>query len=116
MQPFTQHNESWRRGTSSLQLAALSRSDFDIPPRTRRLIAVAGAAGIVVSAAGSLVGGQDQTIELDKILHFSGYAILAALFVLALRPLLFGLSWGFRNSPPSKRSLPRRCTGWSWWN
>jgi CRP-like cAMP-binding protein len=89
MQARSPHNESRRRGTSSLQLAALSRSDFDIPPRTRRLIAVAGAAGIVVIAVGSLVGGQDQTIELDKILHFSGYAILAALFVLALRPLLF---------------------------
>ena len=53
MQPFTQHNESRRRGISSLQLAAHSRSDFDIPPRTRRLIAVAGAAGIVVIAVGS---------------------------------------------------------------
>ena len=50
---------------------------------------MAGAAGIVVIVVGSLVGGQDETIELDKVLHFSGYAILAALFVLALRPVLY---------------------------
>jgi CRP-like cAMP-binding protein len=62
---------------------------FDIPPRTRRLIAVAGVAAIVVIAVGSLVGNKDQTIQLDKVLHFFGYAILAGLFVLALRPVLF---------------------------
>ncbi len=77
------------RGISNLQLALRAQAGFDIPPRTRRLIAVAGLAGMVVIVVGSLVGGTDQTIEVDKVLHFSGYAVLAALFVLALRPLLF---------------------------
>ncbi|MGE0758980.1 MAG: cyclic nucleotide-binding domain-containing protein, partial [Pirellulaceae bacterium] len=52
-------------------------------------IAVAGVAAIVVIAVGRLVGGREETNELDKLLHFSGYAILAGLFVLALRPVLY---------------------------
>ncbi len=83
------HDRSRRRGISSLQLALLSRNAHGVPPRTRRLIAVAGASAIVVIVVGSLLGGKDQTIELDKALHFSGYAILAGLFVLALRPVLY---------------------------
>jgi hypothetical protein len=89
MESRPQRNPSHGRGSSSLQLAFLSRSVFDVPPGTRRLIAVAGVAGIVVVTVGSLVGGSEQTIEVDKILHFSGYAILAFLFVLARRPTLY---------------------------
>lgn len=50
---------------------------------------MAGVAGIVVVTVGSLHGGSDQTIEVDKILHFTGYGILAFLFVMALRPVLY---------------------------
>jgi CRP-like cAMP-binding protein len=89
MKSTSQGGRSQGRGVSSLQLALLSRSVFDIPPRTRRLITVAGVAAIVVIAMGSLVGGSDHTIKLDKTLHFLGYAMLAGLFVLGLRPVLF---------------------------
>jgi hypothetical protein len=37
----------------------------------------------------SLVGHQPGTIRVDKIIHFSGYAMLAAVFVMALRPAHF---------------------------
>jgi CRP-like cAMP-binding protein len=42
-----------------------------------------------VIVVGSLIGGRDPTIEVDKVLHFGGYAVLAILFVLALRPVLY---------------------------
>jgi CRP-like cAMP-binding protein len=89
MNRFSHTNHSRGRGISSAQAALLSRAIFDIPPRTRNLIALAGVAGIVVVAVGSLNGGSEQTIQVDKILHFTGYFILAFLFVLALRPVLY---------------------------
>lgn len=89
MTSTSQHDSSRGKGVSSRQMALLSGAVFDVPPRTRRLIAVAGAAGVVVITVGSLVGGSEQTIEVDKILHFAGYAVLAVLLVLALRPMLY---------------------------
>lgn len=89
MESRSRHNPLGGRSISNLQVALRAQASFDIPPRTRRLIAVAGLAGIVVIVVGSLVGGTDQTIEVDKVLHFAGYAVLATLFVLALRPLLY---------------------------
>ena len=71
------------------QLALLSRSIFDIGPRTRLLFLIFAIVGIGLAFMESLVGRQPQTIPLDKIIHFSGYFILSATFVLALRPLLF---------------------------
>ena len=71
------------------QLALLSRAIFDIPPRTRYLLVIAGVIGIVLVTMESLVGRQEHTIPLDKIIHFSGYFVLSLTFVLALRPFLF---------------------------
>jgi hypothetical protein len=68
------------------QLALLSKSVFDIGPRTRFLFLMFGAIGIALAFMESLVGRQPQTVPLDKIIHFSGYFILSATFVLALRP------------------------------
>jgi len=59
---------------------------LDIPRRTRLLLAAAGLVGIALVAVESLVAGQPHTVHTDKILHFSGYAILALVFVLATRP------------------------------
>ncbi len=69
----------------ALQRAAL----LDVPPRTRLVIGVAGVAGIGLIAMASLVSGQEQYIQTDKIIHFSGYTVLATVFILALRPILF---------------------------
>ena len=44
---------------------------------------------VVVVVVASLEGGQEHTIEVDKLLHFGGYATLAVIFVLGLRPALF---------------------------
>lgn len=71
------------------QLALFSRAVFDIPPRTRRLLVIAGVGGIVILTMECLVGRQDHTVPLDKIIHFSGYCVLSLTFVLALRPILF---------------------------
>ena len=73
----------------SLQLALLSQAVLDIPPRIRFLLTAAGCSGITIIVVESLVGGKDQTIHLDKIIHFTGYAIVAVVFILALRPLYF---------------------------
>ena len=73
----------------SLQLALLSQAVLDIPPRTRFLLTAAGCSGITIIAMESLVGGTEHTIHLDKIIHFTGYAIVAMVFILALRPLYF---------------------------
>ena len=69
------------------QLALLSKSVFDIGPRTRALILMAGMVGIGLAFMASL--DSHKQVPLDKIIHFSGYFTLAATFVLALRPILF---------------------------
>lgn len=80
-----------------IQLARLSRGVPDILRRSRLLLTAAGLVGIALVAVESLVAGQPHTVQTDKILHFSGYAILALVFVLALRlraclPALLGLA------------------------
>ena len=77
------------RSIKDLQLALLSRAVLDIPPHTRLLIIIGGIIGVGLIAMESLVGNQPQTVQTDKIIHFSGYATLALVFVLALRPILF---------------------------
>lgn len=74
---------------NNYQLALISKSIFDIGPRTRYLILLVAIIGITLAFMESLVGRQPQTIPLDKIIHFSGYFLLSTTFVLALRPLLF---------------------------
>jgi len=81
---------AYARAGAALPAGARSR------PRTARLIALAGAAGVVVVVVGSLVGHRPATIAVDTLLHLLGYAVLAALFVLALRP----------------RAICRRCLAW----
>lgn len=68
-------------------LALLSRSVFDIGPRTRMVILMFGMIGIAMAFTASLVSRQN--VPLDKIIHFTGYFILSTTFVLALRPMLF---------------------------
>jgi hypothetical protein len=82
--------DSSSRPLRKRQLALLSSSVLDIPPRTRAVILVAGLAGVGLIVMGSLLsGGKPDYVETDKVIHFSGYAILAFLFVTALRPALF---------------------------
>jgi len=69
------------------QLALLSRSVFDIGPRTRFMMLIFGIIGVALAFMESLVSGQQ--VPLDKIIHFTGYFTLATTFVLALRPILF---------------------------
>jgi CRP-like cAMP-binding protein len=68
------------------ELALYSRRVLDIAPRTARVITFAGATGVVFLVVGSLLGNRPATIGVDKMLHLSGYAVLAALFILSLRP------------------------------
>ena len=72
---------------SDYQLALLSKSVFDIGPRIRFLILMAGVVGIGLAFMASL--DSHKSVPLDKIIHFSGYFTLSATFVLALRPILF---------------------------
>ena len=69
------------------QLALVSRAVFDIGPRTRVVILMFGMIGIAMAFMASLVS--HKQVPLDKIIHFSGYFILSATFVLALRPVFF---------------------------
>jgi CRP-like cAMP-binding protein len=68
------------------ELALRSRPVLDLAPRTARLIALAGSVGVVLVVVGSLVGDRPATVAIDKLIHLAGYAVLAAIFVLALRP------------------------------
>lgn len=77
---------------STGELVSRSSPVLDLAPRTARLIAVAGAVGVVLVVVGSLTGNQPQTVEVDKLLHFGGYAVLAALFVVALSPRRYVLA------------------------
>jgi VanZ family protein len=67
-------------------LVLRSGAVLDIPPRTARLLALVGAIGVITIIVESLVGNRLETIEVDKIIHFMGYATLAVVFVLSLRP------------------------------
>ena len=77
------------RSLEDRQIAQLSGMVLDIPPRVRLVLVIAAVTGTGLVAMHSLVGGQPGTIAVDKIIHFSGYAILAAGFVIALRPVHF---------------------------
>lgn len=81
--------ESRRPDRAEVQLAQLTGMTLDIPPRVRLVLGVAAITGLGLVVMQSLVGHQPGTIRVDKVIHFSGYAILAATFVLALRPTLF---------------------------
>jgi len=62
---------------------------FDVPPRTRRVIAVAGLAGLGLLVMGLLARPGAERLQVDKALHVGGFFAIAALLVLALRPVQF---------------------------
>ena len=62
---------------------------LDIPAGTRHLLVITAVIGLIVAVVASLEGGQEYTLEVDKILHFTGYAALAMVFVLALKPKVY---------------------------
>ena len=62
---------------------------LDIPPRVRLVLVIAAVTGLGLVAMQSLIGHQPDTIRIDKIIHFSGYAMIAAVFVMALPPAFF---------------------------
>jgi VanZ family protein len=67
-------------------LALRSGTVLDIAPRTARLLTLAGVLGVILVVVGSLVGDRPETIEVDKVIHFSAYTTLSIVFVLSLRP------------------------------
>ena len=78
------HGHSQRRLS-----VAISQSFADIPSWARGLLFVGGLSAAVVLTVSSLEGGKDYTLETDKVLHFGGYATLALLFVMAMRPVFY---------------------------
>jgi VanZ family protein len=89
MPPVSNDQASAAKGLQTIQLALQSAAVFDIPPRTRRVILVGGVIGVVLITAASLVSGEASHIQVDKIIHFTGYATLSCVFVLALGPVLY---------------------------
>lgn len=69
------------------QLALLSKSVFDVGPRTRVVIFMFGLIGIAMAFMASLVS--HKNVPMDKVIHFTSYTILSMTFVLALRPRFF---------------------------
>lgn len=74
-------------GMTDYQLALISRSVFDVGPRTRVVILMFGLFGIAMAFMASLVS--HKNVPLDKVIHFTSYTILAGTFVMALRPVFF---------------------------
>ncbi len=62
---------------------------MDIPPRIRRVLTVAAAGGLIFIIIGSLATGSARQIELDKLIHSTGYALLGLLVVLGLSPIWY---------------------------
>jgi CRP/FNR family cyclic AMP-dependent transcriptional regulator len=62
---------------------------LDIPGGTRNLLILTAVVGLIITIVASLEGGKDSTLEVDKILHFVGYAALAMVVVLALKPKVY---------------------------
>lgn len=78
------------RNDSPPKLSSIfSGAMYDIPYWARGLLVTAGLAGAVVAVVASMDGGKDETIAVDKLLHFSGYALIAFIFVMGLRPALY---------------------------
>ena len=69
------------------QLALISNQVFDVGPRTRIIIFMFGLIGIAMAFMASLVS--HKNVPLDKVIHFTGYSVLSATFVLTLRPAFF---------------------------
>ncbi|MDF7799651.1 cyclic nucleotide-binding domain-containing protein [Pontiellaceae bacterium B1224] len=74
-------------GMTDYQLALISKSVFDVGPRTRVVILMFGLFGIAMAFMASLVS--HKQVPLDKVIHFTSYTILAGTFVMALRPVFF---------------------------
>lgn len=77
---------------SNRELTLRSRRVLDLHPHKTRLIALAGISGVILIIVASLVGNRPETVGVDKLLHFGGYATLAAVFVLSLSPRWYLLS------------------------
>ncbi len=71
------------------QLVLRTHEVLDIPAGTRTVLIVVGAIGVILAVVASLDGGQEHTLAVDTVVHFLGYASLAGVFVLALRPRFF---------------------------
>ncbi len=67
----------------------------NVSPKNKRLLLLAGLIGGVLVVAGSLVGDRPEVLAVDKLIHFSAYGTLAAVFVLALnlRWCIYPLIW-----------------------
>lgn len=74
-------------GMTDYQLALISKSVFDVGPRTRVVILMFGLFGVAMAFMASLVS--HKNVPMDKVIHFTSYTILAGTFVMALRPAFF---------------------------
>ena len=57
---------------------------LDLPPKITRTLLTAGAIGIILVVAGSLVGKQEASVGIDKVIHCTAYALLGTALVLGL--------------------------------
>jgi CRP-like cAMP-binding protein len=70
-------------------LALRSGAVLDVPPRTALLLTVGGVVGTGLIVMESLFGNRLETVQTDKLIHFGGYFVLGAVFVLGLPPRWF---------------------------
>ncbi len=70
-------------------LALRSGAVLDVPPRVALLLTVGGVVGTGLIVMESLLGNRLETVQTDKLIHFGGYFVLSAVFVLGLPPRLF---------------------------
>ena len=86
---MTNQNSDEPESLKNLQLALQAQAVLDIPSRTRFILTLAGLSGITIIIVESMVGGTGHTVRVDKIIHFTGYAIVSIVLILGLKPLLF---------------------------
>ncbi|MGB0414004.1 MAG: VanZ family protein [Coraliomargarita sp.] len=67
------------------EIKLASNSDFGIPKQLRLVLGIVAVVGIGLIVMESLAPNRPEKIELDKIIHFLGYAALALTFSLALK-------------------------------
>lgn len=75
--------------TASRQVVLKTHEVLEIPVGTRAALIVIGTIGVILAVVASLDGGQEHRLAVDTVLHFLGYASLAGVFVLGLRPRFF---------------------------
>ncbi|ADE54349.1 cyclic nucleotide-binding domain-containing protein [Coraliomargarita akajimensis] len=83
---------SSRPTLSAQEIRLASRSGFDLPKPMRIFFLMVGLIGVGLIVMESLSPSRSEMIQLDKLIHFFGYAALSFTFSLTFKPRLLAIA------------------------